>query len=67
MSLELFQAALYELPLTAAATTSTDCGNRPSEEVFSIAVEVFTSLRYGLHDVLSGLGLVAWCILIVVI
>ena len=67
MSLELFQAALYELPLAVAATTSTDCGNRPSEEVFSIAVEVFTSLRYGLHDIFPGLGLAARRILIVVI
>ena len=67
MSLELFEAALYELPLTAAATTSTDCGNRPSEEVFSITVEVFTSLRYGLHDVLPGLGLAARRIFIIVI
>lgn len=66
MSLELFEAALYKLPLTAA-TTTTDCGDHLSEKVFSITIEVFTSLRYGLHDVLAGLGLAAWHILIVVI
>ena len=66
MSLELFEAALYKLPLTAA-TTTTDCGDHLGEKVLSITVEVFTSLRYGLHDVLPGFGLAARRILIVVI
>ena len=64
MPLELFETALYKLSLLPAAEGQ---GERPGEEVLGITVEVFTSLRYGLHDVLPSFGLAAWRLLIVVI
>ena len=64
MPLELFEAALHKLAFSAAAKDRSD---HLSEEVLSIAVEVFTSLRYGLHNVPPGFSLAAWCLLIVVI